>query len=482
MNLLECEPASVFKIFRQISDIPRESDNEAQICNYLVDFAKTHGLEYYRDDSNNVIIKKPASSGYEDFPTVILQAHMDMVCVKREESNHNFFADPIDIIVDGDFIRAKDTSLGADDGIGLAIALAVLEENLPSPNLEIVATTAEEIGLVGAQALDKSQLSGNILINLDNSTFGQLCVGSAGALRIKISMPLEFESSEGDEIFSLKISGLLSGHSGDEINCERANAIILLARVLNEIKDDIFLFDISGGTKMNLIPNIAYANFSVRKENVPQIKYLVDQMQDAFSKEFAETDKNVKISLESVNENVGHKKCLSQASLKNLISRILLTPNGIINMCLEMDDLPNTSNNLGVIELSNDRAFFYVMVRSMTSSRKYLTADIIKLLFADSDIEILTDIPAWDFDSDSKLNEYLADVYENIFGNAPQIMAIHGGLECNCFADKVKNLVSIGADIFNLHTVNEHCNIKSVQKLWKFVCTVLQDARLKNLA
>lgn len=482
MNIVDCEPKSVFKLFRQISDIPREAQNETQICNFLVDFAISHGLDYYRDDSNNVIIRKPASIGYEDFPTVILQAHMDMVCVKREGSNHNFLSDPIDIIVDGDIIKAKDTTLGADNGIGLAVALAIIDENIPSPSLEIVVTSSEEIGLVGAQVLDKSKINGSVLINLDNSNFGELCVGSAGPLRMESSIPIEFEYNNGDAQFHLKISGLLSGHSGDVIDRERANAIILLGRILNELKNnfDLFLFDISGGSKMNLIPNIAQMDFSIKKENVDKLNDLIFEMQNLFSKEFAASEKNINISLQPI--EVENKKCISQKTLEKLISCILLMPNGVINMSVDMKDLPNTSNNLGVLEINDKNIVFYSMVRSMTSSRKYFVADKIKLLFTDGKVNILTDIPAWDYAPDSKLNDILVSIYKNLFGETAQVKAIHGGLECNCFAGRVKYLVSIGADIFALHTVNEYCSIKSVQNLWKFVCQILQNENLKNLS
>jgi dipeptidase D len=481
LQISDLKPKNVFRLFSEISSIPRESNNEEQIANYIVDFAKKNNLEYIKDDFNNVLIKKKANSLANGVPTIILQAHMDMVCVKTNESQHDFKKDPIDIIVSGDYIRALDTSLGADNGIGLAIALAVLEEkNISHPNLEVLLTSGEEVGMIGAKNFDKDKLEGQYMINLDNSNFGQFCVGCAGSTILKAYIPIELEENKAEISFHLTISGLTSGHSGDEIQDGHANAIILMARFLYKIDKvaKIYLYNVSGGTKANLIPNSSSIEFGIRFCDLKILKNAVLDIEKEFRDEFVDVEPNIKLKLSEFKSDFA--LAFSQITLKALIKKLLFIPNGVIEIDVITKNLVNTSNNLAIVEMREQKVVIYSMVRSISDIRKNFFIDKLSLLFHE-DIKIVSDSYPWVYNNKSKLINFMRSIYIQMYNSDPNITTIHAGLECSYFSDKICDIVSIGADIFGMHTTSERCQIKSVENLWNFICRILHDMSLSYL-
>jgi len=476
---------NVLDWFIEISKIPRESGHEELISNYIMNFARERNLEAHKDKFNNVLIKKQAHDNYKDLPGIILQAHMDMVCVKKKESDHDFRKDSIKIIRDEKFIRARDTSLGADNGIGMAVMLSVLDnKNLEHAELEALFSTEEETGMAGAKNFDLEKLNGKILINLDNSEFGELCVGCAGTLNLKnyLDVKLIENNLEDKFCFDLRISGLLSGHSGSDINQERANGIILMARLLLELnkKFKINLCDISGGTRTNAIPNECEIKFSINKKNISLLEKIIFDFEKRLKLEFADVEKNIKFELNKSKINNKFSREITQESLKELIKCILLMPNGVIRTSIDFKNLVDTSSNLAVINKLDDKIFMFMLVRSMDDLRKEFVKQKINLLFA-HESEIISEGPTWNYNKDSRLIEIVSRIYKNKFKKDMKVFITHAGLECGYFANKIKNIISIGADIFEMHTVHERCEINSVIKLFDFVCEIIKNNELKNI-
>jgi dipeptidase D len=329
--------------------------------------------------------------------------------------------------------------------------------------------------MYGAKNFDKTMLCGETLINLDGNKFGEFCIGSAGSVNLDATMPIEFVNDSSEIKFNLKISGLLSGHSGDEINKERANAIVLLGRVLLELRNndiEIFLYDISGGLRSNLIPNNASMNFGVKLQDTDKLKNIISELKNIFHEEFADVESNIDLSLEKINLN--NDKVFSKKTFDKLLARLLLIPNGVINMDVSIKDLVNTSNNLAILETCDDKIIFHLMLRSISPIRKKLFIDKINLLF-NNNTKILSDNPTWNFNMSSEFINKISKIYAKKFHSTAKITAIHGGLECGYFSDRVKDMVCIGADIYDLHTVKERCEIKSVGYLWNFLREILKS-------
>ncbi len=469
------KPQSVFKYFEEICKIPHGSGNTKAISDYCVNFAKSHNLEYIRDELNNVIIKKPASMGFENHKPVILQGHLDMVCEKTPGSSFDFLTDGLELYIDGDFIRAKDTTLGGDDGIAVAFILSILADNtLTHPKLEALFTTDEETGMYGAIGLDASLLSANTLINIDMEEEGVLTVGCAGGARADVKIPIEFENGKG-EFYKISVTGLKGGHSGVEIDKKRINANIFLGSLLNDLqnKTNFSLAEINGGLKDNAIPREACA--VVLAEN--DISFL-EKVTTIRGNEIADfyNDEDYKIKVEKINFS---GKTLSKNSSFNVIRFLSLCPNGIVSFSKNIEGLVETSLNLGVLKTLDNCVSFSFAVRSSKENEKTALLEEINKVATRCNATVNTHsfYPAWEYKEDSILRETMKKVYTQIYNKEPAVTVIHAGLECGILGEKIDNLdaVSFGPDVFDVHTTNEHLSISSVARSYEYLLKVLEN-------
>lgn len=473
---LDC--ASVIHFFEEISKIPRGSGNEKQVSDYLVKFAEKRGLFVIQDKELNVIIKKSGTFGYENSLPIIIQGHMDMVCEKNKDKIHDFEKDPIELIFDGDFLKANGTTLGADNGIAVAMSLAILDsEKIEHPPIEAVFTTNEEVGMDGAQALESSLFQGKTLINIDSEDEGIFTTGCAGGMRTTSFFPIENEIvPDNYSSYLFIVGGLRGGHSGIDITAGRANSNVLLFRVLNDLRKDfdIKISSLNGGAKDNAIPREAEAIISFDKNKLSEIEQCIFQQQEVFRNEYRNTDTNILLKIE---ENDKYNKCLSEQYLKRIISAGLLFPNGVQTMSTDIEGLPESSNNLGVIETNEKDVIFTCALRSSVVSRKYYMLEQIKLIteLSGGNITSRGDYPAWEYNPDSHIRKVFIDVYKEMYGEEPVINTIHAGLECGLFAKIIKNadMISFGPNIYDVHTPDEKISISSVERTWKYFLNVL---------
>lgn len=479
--LVNVEPDEVFQYFEEISNIPRGSGDERRISDYLVSFAKEHKLEVIQDKALNVIIKKPGTKGYEESPGVVIQGHMDMVCEKRPDVTHDFLTDPIQLKIVEDMIYADGTTLGADDGIAVAMGLAVLASNtLEHPPVELVVTTSEETGMDGAHVLDPKNVSGKTLINIDSEEEGILTVSCAGGCNAKINIPIIWESADSSRAaYTINISGLKGGHSGVEIHTGRANANKLMARLLKTVssKMELNLCSVNGGSKHNAIARDAQAVVFVNKDNVLELKEQVSGLEEIFRDEFKAADPDIKVELKPV-ENTP-QQIMSKDTKENIIQFMYLIPNGIQSMSMDIEGLVESSLNLGVVETKEDGVELISSIRSSVGSIKdniYNTVAAIASL-TNGKVTAESDYPEWKYNPDSKVRQIFMDLYEKLFGKKPLISAIHAGLECAIFDKKFEgnlDMISVGPTMFGVHTAEEHLSIPSTQRTWKFLTEALK--------
>lgn len=484
-KLSEIEPKPVFNFFKAISDIPRGSGNEKEISDYLVCFAVERNLDVIQDKALNIIIKKPGTKGYENAPTVILQGHMDMVCEKNFDTVHDFEKDPIKILIEDDFVKADGTTLGADNGLAVAYALALLDsKDIPHPPLEVIITTDEEVGMNGAIALDTSDLEGKYLINLDSEEEGELLVSCAGGLKASINIPIKWENaimSDQHTTYKVMIKGLKGGHSGMDIDKNRGNANCLLGRLLYELNNhlEMNLIDIYGGSKDNAIPREAYSNIMINKKYVEQLSKLIIEMEEVFKNEYITSDPNLKIVLTKEDSTI--QKYMSKETVDHLIFLLMTLPNGIQTMSSNIEDLVESSLNLGVMQMNEDTIELIFAVRSAVKSLKVLIRNQLKMLADRSNCEfrINSEYPEWEFKKDSKLRDIFVNVYEKMYNKKPLIKALHAGLECGVFAEKMKDvdMISIGPDMFDVHTPDERLSISSTKRTWEYLLEVLKQIK-----
>ncbi len=479
MSVLEnLQPERVFHYFEEITKIPHGSGNTREISDYLVSFAKEHGLRYIQDESNNVILFKPAAKGYENAPTVMLQGHMDMVCEKEPGSSHDFTRDALKLQVEGDYISAQGTTLGGDDGIAVAYGLALLEDDtLEHPALEVVITVDEEIGLLGATALDASPLQAKCLINLDSEEEGYLWAGCAGGMTAVSELPVRYQE-ETNEKWKVTVSGLAGGHSGAEIDKNRANATLLLARFLKEAKEQgaYAISELNGGLKDNAIPRTANALILAGKEEGNAIAAYAKVFTEALKKEYTGSDEEICVTVEA--QGIGTEPVLHPVSQEKVLFFLLQYPNGIQKMCGFMDGLVETSCNLGITNLTPKALVGSASVRSSVGSAKKALADKIAYLteFLGGDFQIEGDYPSWEYKQDSALRPLMVDVFREMYHREPEVKVIHAGLECGLFYEKIPGLdcVSLGPDMQNIHTTEEKLSISSVERVWEYLLAVLK--------
>lgn len=475
---MDCK--NVLYYFEEINKIPRGSGNEKGISDYLVRFAKERGLWVHQDEALNVIIKKEATAGYENAPTVIIQGHMDMVCEKNGDVEHNFEKDPIKVIYDGDFIHADGTTLGADDGIAVAMSMALLDSgDIQHPKLEVVITTDEEVGMEGASRIDGSLLDGRLLINIDSEDEGIFTVGCAGGMKSTTTIPVEYEYAEKLKAYQLGIRGLKGGHSGIDIDKERANANKLLARAITDILKEIPLkvAEISGGAKDNAIPREAQVTIAINEGYKNKLMEEVEKIQGIFRSEYREQDGNIEVYLQ---ETADIDKVFTDESAKNVVNVISLIPNGVQAMNVELG-MPETSNNLGVVRTMKDGVTLTCAIRSSVISRKYYLYDLIKGLseLAGGNTIYRGNYPAWEYKPKSYLRNKFVDIYKAEYNVEPAIETIHAGLECGLFADKLEgaDMISFGPNIYDVHTPDERASISSIDRMWGFLKKVLSDIK-----
>ncbi|SHJ61534.1 aminoacyl-histidine dipeptidase [Tepidibacter formicigenes] len=478
--LANLKPQAVFKYFEEMSQIPRGSGNEKAISDYLVSFAKNHNLDVIQDEALNVIIKKPGTKGYENAPTVILQGHMDMVCEKNKETIHDFKKDSIKLRIEDDFIYATDTTLGADNGIAVAYALAILESNdIPHPPIEVLITTEEETGMGGAMALDGSNLSGKYLINLDSEEEGYLLVSCAGGVRTRQILNIDWEEAKKDlSSYLITIKGLKGGHSGMDIIKQRGNSNKLMGRVLSELSNsfEYFIANINGGAKMNAIPRECETLILTDSQNFSKLKEKIEEFNNIFKNELKTSDPDVLVTVEK-SENT-YTKVFSKETMDKAIASLVLIPNGIQSMSMDIEGLVESSTNLGVVTTHDNEITFESAVRSSVKSLKYnilnemnTIANVLGCkLIADSDY------PEWEYRKDSKLREICQNVYKEKYQKEAKVIAIHAGLECGLLLEKIPNVdaISLGPDMFDVHTPNEHLSISSTQRTWEYLLDILK--------
>lgn len=480
MRILEnLEPQNVFYYFEEICKIPHGSGNTGQISDYLKAFADEHGLYCRQDELNNIIMIKEASKGYEDHEPVLLQGHMDMVAVKDADCTIDMTKDGLQLEILGDRLTAKGTSLGGDDGIAVAFGLALLAgEEYRHPRIELILTVDEEVGMEGATGLTVDDLTAKRMINLDQEEEKIFITGCAGGARIDIRKKTETEQVEG-VLCKLIISGLQGGHSGQEINKERGNAICLMGRLLAALqeKTPIYLKEVNGGTADNAIPNEVCAEIVVT-EWTEDIAAFMEEKFCGLKAEFAGKEDGLKCELQVGAEDALIEVCNRKDS-EQWIHLLNVIPHGVIANSVKMKGLVETSLNPGILNVSAVEGMVSTSVRSSNAAAKEALINQLKSLAAlcDATVGIRGDYPGWDYDPDSPLREKMVTIYEEMYGVKPQIEAIHAGLECGIFQSKIPGLdcVSIGPDMQDIHTTRETLSIPSVQRVWKFLLKVLES-------
>lgn len=480
MRALEnCEPKRVFYYFEELCKIPHGSGNTKQISDYLVSFAKEHGLEYVQDEMNNVVIYKPATEGYEDAPAVILQGHMDMVCEKRPDVDHDFTKDPLNISVKDGYVTANGTTLGGDDGIAVAYGLALLEsKDLAHPALEVLITVDEEIGLLGAEGFDCSVLKGKRLINLDSEAEGSLWISCAGGLSGISTIPVQRVEAEGQKA-AVKITGLMGGHSGAEIDKKRANANVLMGRFLYSLQQETAyeIISLAGGQKDNVITREADAELLV--EDINSVKACAEKLQKGFREEYAGTDEGITVEITDL--GVASAKVLHPTSREKVLFFLMEVPFGIQKMSGSIDGLVETSTNIGIVKLGEDEFLGSSSVRSSVEAAGAALSDKICYLteFLGGEYTVQGAYPAWEYRKDSPLRDQMVEVYEEMYGEKPNVVAIHAGLECGLFYKKIEGLdcVSLGPNMKDIHTSEEVLDIASTERVWKYLVKVLESLK-----
>jgi dipeptidase D len=481
MVLENLYPQRVFYYFEQMAAIPHGSRNTKAISDYLAAFAKEHELEYYQDAWNNVVIIKEATAGYENAKPIIIQGHMDMVCEKESDCEIDFEKDGLRLYVDGDFVKAQGTTLGGDDGIAVAYALALLDsDEIEHPRLEVIVTVDEEIGMLGAESIDLSMLKGHTMLNIDSEEEGSFLTGCAGGMSVNGTIPVTRMTQSGRKM-QITVTGLAGGHSGCEIDKEHGNADILMGRVLKGIFDrtPFGILTLAGGLKDNAIPRECVAVILLPEENINVVTEVVDKMKHAFSKEFYTSDPDVTVVCEDCGNAT--EEILDYGSVNKVVYYLRSVPNGVLHMSQDMPGLVETSLNLGIMELKQDALTLVTSIRSSVSTRKSDLCDrvitMVEMLGGEAAVE--GEYPAWEYNAKSTLRPQIAQVYQKLYGKEPEFTLIHAGLECGLLSEKIQDLdcVSFGPNIYDIHTPKERLSIESTGRVWDFLVEFLKQAK-----
>ncbi len=468
------EPKRVFEIFKEFSAVPHGSYHTEKATEFCINSAKKLGLDYKTDNVGNVIIYKNGTPGFENNPPVILQGHIDMVCEKLPEKEIDFLKDGIEIFTDGEYIFADGTTLGGDDGIAVAMILAVLEDNsIAHPPIEAVFTVNEETGMEGAVNLDCSLLKGKTMINLDSEDENVLWVSCAGGIKNNITFPVKRESTvSNNKIFKIRLTSLAGGHSGTDIDKNRHNAVKTLAEFLYSL-DISELYEFKGGSKDNVIPNEAFAVIGFNDKNI--LKEKAETFLNKIKSE-CNDDKNADIIISETSENI---LPISESDCKNILEFIKEAPFGVIAMSKSIKGLVETSLNLGTLKFNETEAVITFSLRSGVDEEKNKLCEKMKALTEKHSGTFFThgEYPAWEYKEISRIRDIIKSEYGKLYNKSPEVQAVHAGLECGIFYKKIENLdcVSIGPDIFDIHTPKEKLSVKSVQRIYNLLLNVLKE-------
>jgi len=479
MPSLNREPKKVLGFFEKISRIPRGSGNEKAISDYLVKFGEKRGLVVKQDESWNVLIYKPGCFGLENQPPLVLQSHMDMVCEKNADTEFNFLTDPISLEVDGDFLYAKGTTLGADNGVGVALSMAILDsDDIPHPPLEVLFTVEEEITMKGIANIDASLFSGRRMINMDSGSDSAFCVGCAGGGRFYFKVPTTKEPMPPNMTHkTITVRGLLGGHSGIEIHLGKANSNRLLARVLDALFElDIRIITMTGGLKANAIPREAEAEIAIPTAKIADAEQIIANLQKDMRTEYRAPDPNIKLTLLASTNTA--TEVFTKDCTKKLISAIMLLPLGVLHMSQDISGLVEVSNNIGVVQTTENAVSIDCALRSSVPSRYVFASKQIMALGAalGADVKFIHAYPGWVYNPESQLLATATEIYREIYKKTPQIEAVHAGLECGFMMEKIPDMdiISYCCQIVDAHTPNEHLSIPSLERVWKFTIALLK--------
>jgi dipeptidase D len=484
--LKQLDYKNILYYFSEISKIPRGSGNEKAISDYLLSFAKEHQLECTQDMANNIIMIKDATPGYEEEPAIILQGHMDMVCEKQKDNSHDFLKDGIKLAVDGDYIHAIGTTLGADNGIAVAYIMAMLSDTtLEHPRLEAIITTDEEVGMNGAIALDLSNLQGKYLINLDSEEEDCILTSCAGGMRTNCTLPIQRVSGFGKRVL-ISLSGMYGGHSGTDIDKNRANASKLLGRLLFELreKDTFGLITMQGGFKDNVIPREASAELFLPGEEEKELEEAFLHIKDNITKlmaglkqEMAASEPLLSFDIEDMGNDT--YQVLHPVSFEKMLFMLINMPNGIQVMSSHIPGFVESSLNLGCLKVEEDTVTFIDAIRSSIYSYKHFMSNQLKYLinFLGGECEEYAEYPSWEYQPNSRLREHYKRIYREHTGKEMRVEAIHAGLECGVISDKLPGIdaISIGPDLFNVHTIEEKMSISSAIRVYQILEKVVKE-------
>ena len=483
--MLDIEPRRVFYYFEEISKIPRGSYHEKAISDYLVSYAKEHDFTYFQDELYNVVMQVPGSKGRESEEPIIMQGHMDMVCEVRPGADKDMEKEGLELYVEGDYVHAKDTTLGGDDGIAVAYMLAIADdESVSHPPLEFIITVSEEVGMEGANAIDLSMLKGHKMLNLDSEDEGIFLSSCAGGVSAHVTIPvdrqditkvLECENDKDYNLYKITVSGLKGGHSGTEIDKGRANANKVLGRVISELLAEvkIALAEMSGGKKDNAIPIQAEAVIGTDKD----ISNMIDEINVVLKNEYSSSDSDINVSLEVIDKKTDIK-AISSESLERVITYLMCVPNAIQNMSMSVPGLVETSLNLGILELRENQLFTQHAVRSSVTTRKEYVSKRLETLanVLGGEAVFKGSYPAWEYRENSEVRDKVISLYEKMYGEKPVVEGIHAGLECGLLSSKIPDLdcVAMGPNILDIHTYNERLSISSTKRVYEFIVEFLK--------
>ena len=476
------KPKNLWKHFENITKIPRPSKHEEKILQYLKNFANERNLEMREDSTGNIVILRSGSNGGEKAPIIVIQSHVDMVCEKNKDSNHDFMKDPLRLYRDGEWLKAEGTTLGADNGIGVAAALSLLDmpQECKLPPLECLFTVDEETGLTGAFALNSDIIKGRTMLNLDTEDWGEICVGCAGGGDSNIELAVDHRDSPSDFLsFQLSVEGLMGGHSGVEIHEERGNAIVFLSSILSALQDsmDCRIVSLQGGDKHNAIPREASATVLVSPEAMSDAQIIVSKREQGLNKEFGSKEKNMRISFAGLDDSP--KKTLTEDSQTALIGLLRTIPHGVLKYSHDVEELVETSNNLAAVKYKCETYNIVSSTRSSIADALELQRERIALMAKAYGAKVEQDeaYPGWAPNLNSSILKITSRIYSEILGREPKVCAIHAGLECGVIGEKVNgmDMVSFGPTIKGPHSPDERVGIHSVEKFWNLLLKILEE-------
>ncbi len=482
MNVLSgLQPIRVWEYFEQICAIPHGSRNTKAISDFCVDFARKHGLRYIQDENNNVILFAPATAGYENAPAVMIQGHLDMVCEKEPGCGIDMETEGLRLCTDGEWVWADGTTLGGDDGIAVAYALAILDaDDIPHPALEVVLTVDEEIGMLGAASIDVSMLQARRVLNIDSEEEGYLLASCAGGLTARCEIPVQWESAQGVRM-RVRLTGLTGGHSGTEIDKGRANSNMLMGRLLYELSREVpcRIAQLAGGLKDNAIARETTAEIVVSADRESRAAETIARCCELLREEYRNTDRRLSVEISVL--DAGEQRVLTARSAQAVQALLMLAPNGVQRMSSDIEGLVQTSLNCGILMLDSDALHVTFSVRSSVNSEKNALTDKLRCLsgLLGGSCRIEGEYPAWEYRQHSALRDLMVDVFTQQYGHPPVVQAIHAGLECGLLSGKLPGLdcISFGPDIKDIHTTSERMSIPSVQRTWAYIKQILKQCK-----